>query len=92
MKALILLLSCFSFSVASDNNTEFVINPLVPTELTSPNVSESETLGHICKSLVCTSPSQEQTIPSAGDFPPREGNITLNVISGLAYMFASGDE
>ncbi|MEZ8292130.1 MULTISPECIES: hypothetical protein [Vibrio] len=91
MKKLILLLSCFSFSVASNNNTEFVITPLVPTELTSPKVSESEDLGHICKSVVCTSPSKEQTIPPVGDVPPREGNITLNAISGLAYILSSGN-
>lgn len=89
MKKLILLLSFFSFSAASNNDTEVIITSLVPTELTSPNISEIEALNQNCKSVVCKSPSKEQTIPYIGDVPPREGNITLNVLSSIIYMFYS---
>lgn len=89
MKKLILLLSFFSFSAASNNDTEVIITSLVPTELTSPNISEIEALNQNCKSVVCKNPSKEQTIPSRGDAPPREGNITLNVLSSIIYMFYS---
>lgn len=89
MKKLILLLSFFSFSAASNNDTEFVITPSIPKVLTSPKVSVSEISGHICKSVVCASPSKEKTITHIGDIPPREGNITLNAISGLVYILYS---
>lgn len=87
MNKLIILLLFFSFSVASNNNDEVLMTPLIPPELTSPKVSESEALNRICKSVVCKNPSKEQTIPYVGNVPLREGNRTLNVISGVIYMF-----
>ncbi|ELB2865169.1 hypothetical protein QNE90_004851 [Vibrio alginolyticus] len=91
MNKLIILILFFSFSVASNNENEVSMTPLIPPELTSSKWSESEYLNPICKSVVCKSPSKEQTIPYLGDVPPREGNSTLNAVSGIIYIFLSGD-
>jgi len=65
---------------------ELVSQDLLSHHFDVPELPSLEMQHSVCHSLVCNSISEPQLVSSAGDFPERESNPTIDTITSAIYF------
>ena len=82
-KWIVLSAFCSTLSYAS---AELVSQDLLSHHFDVPELPSLEMQQSVCNSLVCNSISEPQLVSSAGDFPERESNPTIDTITSAIYF------